>query len=54
MDLDEIREISYNRGLKFSQIHGFDKYFECSAKTNKNIQDIFNFIKDELSWKRIE
>lgn len=43
IDLEKDRIISYNTALKFAQYNNID-YYECSAKKNINITEMFNKI----------
>lgn len=45
LDLEEKREVSYNEGLEFANLHNM-KFFESSAKENKNVRQIFEFIAE--------
>ena len=51
-DLEERREVSYNEGSIFAQKNGM-LFFECSAKTGNNIEQIFTESTREI-YKRIK
>ena len=42
-DLNEKREVTFKEGLEMSKLHGLP-FFETSAKTNINIDNLFDFI----------
>lgn len=44
-DLESEREVSLTDGLEFAKLHNM-KFFETSAKDNKNIKEIFEFIAE--------
>jgi Ras-related protein Rab-14 len=41
LDLEDMREISYNEGTKIARSMGLEKYLECSSKTGENVTDAF-------------
>jgi GTPase SAR1 family protein len=48
-DLEQSRQISYDQGKEFAEIHGM-KFIETSAKMNSNVGDAFyNMTKDIVS-----
>ena len=51
-DLEERREVSYNEGSIFAQKNGM-LFFECSAKTGNNVEQIFMESTREI-YKRIK
>ena len=52
IDLEERREVSYNEGSIFAQKNGM-LFFECSAKTGNNVEQIFMESTREID-KRIK
>jgi len=52
IDLEERREVSYNEGSIFAQKNGM-LFFECSAKTGNNVEQIFMESTREI-YKRIK
>ncbi|EKE42669.1 hypothetical protein ENUP19_0088G0034 [Entamoeba nuttalli] len=46
-DLEEQRQITFEEGERFASTHQIP-FFECSAKTNNNIQEIIEFVVREL------
>ncbi|TFG21938.1 MAG: GTP-binding protein [Promethearchaeota archaeon] len=41
LDLEDMREVSYEEGLKMANSMGIERYFECSSKTGKNANKSF-------------
>ena len=55
-ELEEEREITFDRACEFARAHKISKCFETSAKTGNNVEDVFgcaikevykNQVKDE-------
>lgn len=46
IDLDSKRQVTFSEGLKFANLHNM-KFFECSAKNNVNLNEIFDSIANE-------
>ena len=55
-ELEEEREITFDRAIEFARAHKISKCFETSAKTGNNVEDVFgcaikevykNTVKDE-------
>ena len=47
IDLNESREVSYKKGEEFAKNHGI-KFFECSAKTQENVDKAFNCLINDI------
>ena len=41
LDLEDMREISYQEGIKIADEMGLDKYIECSSKSGENVNRAF-------------
>jgi small GTP-binding protein len=50
VDLENEREIPCDKGEEFAKKHGI-RFFECSAKSGKNVQEAFNCLIDEFYSK---
>ena len=40
-ELEEEREITFDRAIEFARAHKISKVFETSAKTGNNVEDVF-------------
>ena len=49
-DLEEQREVTYDEGMEFAEKNEI-KFFETSAKTEQNIEEIFSESADEIAKK---
>jgi len=47
-ELEEQREITFDRAIEFAKTHGIHKCFETSAKTGANVEDVFSCAGKEL------
>lgn len=47
-ELEEQREISFDRAVDFAKTHGIHKCFETSAKTGACVEDVFTCASKEL------
>jgi GTPase SAR1 family protein len=47
-DLEDEREVSRERALEFCKSYNIDKFFETSAKTGNNVEEVFSFAAKEL------
>ena len=52
-DLEQKRQVDYSISKKFGDKNGI-KYFETSAKDNFNVQEIFNFIVEEITLENLK
>jgi len=50
-DLTEQREVSWGKALWYAKKYHFKRYFECSAKKDINIEEIFEYIVNNLDKK---
>jgi len=50
-DLTEKREVSWGKALWYAKRYHFKRYFECSAKKDINIEEIFEYIMNCLLRK---
>ncbi len=48
LDLESKRSVSKDDGVKFANDNNFQGFFECSSKTGKNVQDIFNMLAKKM------
>lgn len=49
-DIEEERQVDYEAALQFAKDNDF-KYFETSAKTGVNVDDLFQNIAEEIKGK---
>jgi GTPase SAR1 family protein len=47
-DLEDEREVPKERAVEFCQQYGIDKFFETSAKTGFNVEEVFSLAAKEL------
>ncbi len=47
-DLEEEREVTKDRAIEFCQQYNIDKFFETSAKTGNNVEEVFSLASKEL------
>ena len=47
-ELEEQREITFDRAVEFAKSHGIHKCFETSAKTGMNVEEVFSCAGKEL------
>ena len=47
-DLEEDREVPKERAIEFCQQYNIDKFFETSAKTGNNVEEVFSLAAKEL------
>jgi GTPase SAR1 family protein len=47
-DLEEEREVSRDRAIEFCKQYNIDKFFETSAKTGFNVEEVFSLAAKEL------
>jgi len=47
-EMEEEREVSYERALQFAQLHNLHMVFETSAKTGHNVEDVFSIGGKEI------
>ena len=50
-ELEEKREILFERAAEFAKAHNIHKFFETSAKTGFNVEEVFTCIAKELYFK---
>jgi len=50
-DMEEDRQVSYEEGRKFAEIHGL-QFFEVSAKTTENIKYVVKIITRNIVFRR--
>jgi len=53
-DLEEEREVTKDRAIEFCQQYGIDKFFETSAKTGDNVEEVFSLAAKELYMQQKE
>ena len=47
-EMEEQREVQFERAIEFAKSHGIHKVFETSAKTGNNVEDVFSCSGKEL------
>ena len=47
-DLEEEREVFRDRAIEFCEEYHIDKFFETSAKTGNNVEEVFSLAGKEL------
>lgn len=47
-ELEQKREITYERAVEFAKAHNIHKVFETSAKTGSNVEEVFACVGKEL------
>jgi GTPase SAR1 family protein len=47
-DLEDEREVSRDRAIEFCKQYNIDKFFETSAKTGFNVEEVFSLAAKEL------
>lgn len=47
-EMEEQREVQFDRAIEFAKSHGIHKVFETSAKTGNNVEDVFSCSGKEL------
>ena len=47
-ELDEQREVKFERAIEFAKQHGIHKCFETSAKSGQNVEEVFSCAGKEL------
>lgn len=47
-DLEASREISYEEGLKIAKSMDLDDFIECSSKTGKNVERLFELLTEKM------
>ena len=50
-ELEEKREILFERAAEFAKAHNIHKFFETSAKTGFNVEEVFTCVAKELYFK---
>lgn len=49
-ELEESREVLFERALEFAKAHNIHKVFETSAKTGNNVEEVFACVGKELYY----
>lgn len=47
-EVEEDREVSYQRALEFAKLNDISMVFETSAKTGQNVEDVFSIAGKEI------
>lgn len=47
-DLEDEREVTRERAVDFCKQYSIDKFFETSAKTGSNVEEVFSLAGKEL------
>jgi len=47
-EMEDEREVPFERALEFGRAHNIHKVFETSAKTGFNVEDVFACVGKEL------
>ena len=47
-DLEDEREVTKERAIEFCKQYHIDKFFETSAKTGNNVEEVFSLAAKEL------
>ena len=47
-DLEDEREVTRDRAIEFCKQYNIDKFFETSAKTGFNVEEVFSLAGKEL------
>ena len=47
-DLEDEREVTRERAIEFCKQYNIDKFFETSAKTGFNVEEVFSLAGKEL------
>ena len=47
-EMEEQREVQFDRAIEFAKTHNIHKVFETSAKTGNNVEDVFSCAGKEL------
>ncbi len=47
-DLEDEREVTSERAIEFCKQYNIDKFFETSAKTGFNVEEVFSLVAKEL------
>lgn len=47
-DLEDDREVTRERAIEFCKEYSIDKFFETSAKTGDNVEEVFSIASKEL------
>ena len=47
-DLEEEREVTHERAMEFCKEYNIDKFFETSAKTGHNVEEVFALAAKEM------
>lgn len=47
-EMEDQREVQFDRAIEFAKEHNIHKVFETSAKTGNNVEDVFSIAGKEL------